>query len=115
MSSRLRMEVLPGFQEDLDALPDLRTRKMTIDLIVAIRDGTVRGVPLDDRVATGDLRDCFKLYFDPIGNVKPRFRLVYRFASDGIAVVAVQAVAVGRRQGLDAYFRAARRLDRLPD
>lgn len=109
---KLALRALPGFQADINALPDLATRKMTLDMLVLVRDGTVRGRPFDDRVSTGDLSDCYKLYFDPDGSGKPRFRLVYRYTPTEVAAVAVEAVAVGRRADLDAYRRAIANLDR---
>lgn len=105
MARPLHLRSLPGFQQDIDALPDLRTKKMALDLLVLVRDGKVAGVKLDARVATGDLSDCYKLYFDPDGVGRPRFRLVYRYTPDEIAAVAIEAVAVGRRANLDAYTR----------
>lgn len=109
---KLSLRALPGFQGDIDALPDLATRKMALDMLVLVRDGKIRGRPLDDHVGTGDLRDCYKLYFDPDGSDKPRFRLVYRFSPNEVVAVAVEAVAVGRRANLDAYRRAIANLDR---
>jgi hypothetical protein len=104
-----------GFAEDMVALPDDQTRRMALLLANLIRSGKVNGVRLDERVATGDLSDCFKIYFDPQGGIKPRYRLVYRVRSRGLQVVAVQPVAVGRREGLDAYVRAAKNLGRITD
>jgi hypothetical protein len=109
---KLALRALPGFQADIDALPDLATRKMALDMLVLVRDGKTRGRPLDDRVSTGDLSDCYKLYFDPDGSGKPRFRLVYRYTPTEVAAVAVEAVAVGRRADLDAYRRAITNLGR---
>lgn len=103
-----------GFQADMDALPDDSTRRMALLIAQSVREGTVHGVPLDRRASTGDLSDCYKVYFDPRGGIKPRYRLVYRLRSSGLQVVAVQPVAVGRREGLDAYLRAARNLGRDP-
>lgn len=115
MAGKLLLRALRGFQQDIDALPDLPTRKMALDMLVLVRDGQVRGEKLDSRVATADLGDCFKLYFDPVGAGKPRFRLVYRYMPDEIHAVAVEAVAVGRRENLDAYRRAAANLGRESD
>jgi hypothetical protein len=113
---RLALRALPGFQQDIDALPDLATRKMALDMLVLVRDGKVRGEPLDSRVATGDLTDCYKLYFDPDGSGKPRFRLVYRYTPNEVTAVALEAVAVGLRANLDAYQRALANLGRtVPD
>lgn len=112
----LALRALPGFQNDLSALPDLATCKMALDMLVLIRAGKVRGEPLDSRVTTGDLGDCYKLYFDPDGSSKPRFRLVYRYTPNEVTAVALEAVAVGRRASLDAYQRALANLGRTaPD
>jgi len=108
----LTLTALPGFQQDIDALPDLATKKMAMDMLVLVRDGKVSGVKLDSRVGTGDLGDCYKLYFDPDDSGKPRYRLVYRFTPDEISAVALEAVAVGRRENLDAYLRAIANLGR---
>ncbi|GAA2227023.1 hypothetical protein N1031_03345 [Herbiconiux moechotypicola] len=113
MGRKLALVALAGFQDDINDLPDLATRKMAIDMLVHVRSGRVRGVALEERAVTGDLGDCFKLYFDPDGSRKPRFRLVYRFTPNEVQAVAVEAVAVGRRQGLEAYLRAAVRLGRV--
>jgi hypothetical protein len=96
----------------MDALPDLATKKMALDMLVLIRDGKVSGIALDSRVGTGDLGDCYKLYFDPDGSGKPRYRLVYRYTPDEINAVAVEAVGVGKRENLDAYRRAISNLGR---
>lgn len=112
---RLALTSLPGFDRDVYALPDLRTRRMALDMLVLIRDGKVRGEPLGEHVKTGDLSDCYKLYFDPDGSGKPRFRLVYRYSPDELTAIALEAVAVGQRSGLEVYLRAADRLGRLPD
>lgn len=87
---------------------------MALDMLVLIRDGKVRGVPLGEHVKTGDLSDCYKFYFDPDGSGKPRFRLVYRYSPDEVNAVAIEAIAVGERSGLEVYLRAATRLGRTP-
>lgn len=113
MAARLALTaILPGFQQDIDALPDQATKRMTLDMLVLVRDGKVSGVRLDARVGTGDLGDCYKLHFDPDGSGKPRYRLVYRYTPDEIHAVAVEAVAVGWRANLDAYRRAIANLGR---
>lgn len=111
---RLALTSLPGFERDVYALPDLRTRKMALDMLALIRDGRVRGEPLGQHVKTGDLSDCYKLYFDPNGARKPRYRLVYRYTPNEVLAVAVEAVAVGERSDLEVYFSAAARLGRRP-
>lgn len=110
MSSQLGLDALPGFEDDMAALPTQELRIMTVGLLVEVARGTLTGRSLDVRVSTGDLSDCFKLYFDTDTKQKPRFRLVYRI-EDG-RVKAVQAVSVGERKGLAAYVAAAERLGR---
>jgi hypothetical protein len=54
-------------------------------------------------------------YFDPDGSGKPRYRLVYRFSPDEVTAVAIEAIAVGQRSGLQVYLTAAGRLGRLTE
>ncbi|WP_241248962.1 hypothetical protein [Agrococcus sp. KRD186] len=98
-----------GFQQDIYDLPTLELRKRAIDLLALVAKGQLTGIPLDARVATGDLSDCRMLYFDEDPrNPKPNYRLVYRLTPDEATAVAVEAVAVGERFELDAYLRAQR-------
>lgn len=100
-----------GFQRDIDELPQAAKEA----LIVTIRhvlDGEERGRPLDARTSTADLSDCRKVYFDYDTRVKPRYRFVYQETPQGITGLTVVAIAVGKRDGLDAYLRAARNLGR---
>lgn len=109
----LRLSRTIGFQQDIDDLPSVALRKRAIELLAHIAKGEVRGSPLDARVATGDLSDCRKLYFDADpSNPKPNYRLVYRLMPSEADAAEVQAVAVGERFELDAYLRAQRNLGR---
>lgn len=110
--SPAKLQALPGFQGDIDAFPEMQTKTMAVDMLVLVRDAKVTAVPLESRTGTGDLGDCYKLYFDPDGSGKPRYRVVYRWLPDEVQAVALQAVAVGERAGLDAYVSAARNLGR---
>lgn len=110
--ARLKLTSLPGFDTDIYALPSAEARRMALDMLVLVREGKVRGVALGEHVQTGDLSDCYKLYFDPDGSGKPRFRLVYRYTPNEVQAVALEAVAVGLRSQLDVYLRAAQRLGR---
>lgn len=107
----LHAKVLPGFQEDLYDLPE-NVRKAAAIAFADIRDGRRQGAQLTYQPSVGDLSDCFKLYFDPNPRVQPRYRLVYQVHHNSVTVVAVTAVAVGERAGLDAYLRAMRNLGR---
>lgn len=108
----LKLNALKGFDSDVYALPKALQQK-AIDLLVLVAHGDLRGQPLDERVGTGNLSDCLKIYFDEDPReVRPKYRLVYRLLPDGVSAVTVQAVSVGERSGLDAYLRAARNLGR---
>lgn len=111
---KLALTSLPGFGRDINSLPDLRTRKMALDMLVLIRDGRVQGEPLGRHVKTGDLSDCYKFYFDPVGRGKPRYRLVYRYTPNEVRAIAIEAIAVGERSDLEVYLTAAKRLQRNP-
>ena len=112
MSTRLALTALPGFEADLLALPTIELQKMVLGLLVEVRNGTVHGVRLDSRVATGDLSDCFKMYFDTDGTHKPRYRLVYRYQPDEVNAVSIEAVGVGERADLAVYRTISARLKR---
>lgn len=111
----LALTKLPGFEGDLFALPSRALMERALTLLVEVSKGTLTGQPLEELVATGDLSDCRKIYFDLDNNDKPRYRLVYRLTPNEIRAVAVEAVAVGERRNLDAYYRAAKNLGRLPE
>ncbi|WP_024366960.1 hypothetical protein [Arthrobacter sp. TB 26] len=111
-----KISVLEGFRSDIKQLPD-NCKRMAIQILVDVKDGVLSGEPLGTSLATGDLSDCFKVYFDPdpdfVGRGDWRFRLVYRVLSDGaVEGVVVEGVSVGRRQNLDAYLRAIENLRR---
>jgi len=68
---------------------------------------------LENNPSTGDLSDCFKVYFDENDDQKPRYRLVYRHISDTVEAVSVEVVAVGQRRIMQVYVDAAKRLGRI--
>jgi hypothetical protein len=104
---------LNGFQADIDDLRDESAARMAVLQLKSVALGQLTGEPLNKRASTGDLSDCFKLYFDPVGGQKPRFRLVYRIVVVPGGEQRVQPVSVGLRGDLDAYLRAARNLGRI--
>lgn len=112
MTDRLSLTALPGFEDDLKSLPTFELQKMALGLLVEVRNGTVRGVRLDHRVATGDLSDCFKLHFDTDGSHKPNYRLVYRYQPDEVNAVSIEAVGVDERADLAVYRTISTRLAR---
>lgn len=109
---------LDGFKGDIHQfLP--KAHRVIIQLLFDIRDGEIEGEQLSKQASTGDLSDCFKVYFDyDPAFASPsdmRFRLVYRKLGDGrIEGVVIEAVAVGRRQNKEAYLRALHNLNRAP-
>lgn len=115
MAGELRRAYREGFRQDILALPSRQLQKVALQIVVGVSKGRRRGRPLESRVATGDLSDCRKVYFDEVGTNRPRFRLVYRLLPDEVEAVEVEAVAVGRREALAAYVVAATRLGRMSD
>lgn len=110
---RPSLSMLPGFERDFDELPSDRTRKLTLQIIADLKQGDRKGQPLDELSHTGDLSDCFKLYFDfPEHQGRPRYRLVYREQAGKYTMVNLEMVAVGKRDNLDAYLRAIKNLNR---
>ncbi|WP_091471019.1 hypothetical protein [Paenarthrobacter nitroguajacolicus] len=107
---------LDGFRDDIKTLVR-QGQAMALQLLVDVSQGKTTGLPLDDNAKTGDLSDCFKIYFDhDPAFTQPnemRFRLVYRLLEDGkVQAATVEAVAVGPRRDLEAYRRAAKNLGR---
>ena len=63
--------------------------------------------------STGNLDDCRKVYFDVRTEIRPPgIRIVLRLLPDESAPEQVQIVSIGPRSNLEAYRRAAARLDR---
>ncbi|SEB94235.1 hypothetical protein SAMN04489806_2186 [Paramicrobacterium humi] len=105
----------PGVADDINALPTENLRRRALVIALDVANGRLRGLPLGNHRATGDLTDCFKVYFD-VRDGPPRYRLVYRvLESGGIEVSLVEVVAVGRRASMAVYAEAARRLGRLDE
>lgn len=110
------LRFLDGFGHDIRLLLP-NAQRVVIELLLDIRDGKVHGEALSEQQSTGDLSDCFKVYFDhdPAFSNRSdmRFRLIYRQLEDGsVEGVMIEAVAVGRRQDKDAYLRALKNLHR---
>lgn len=92
-------------------------QRMALQLLIDVWKGDIEGAPLDENNKTGDLSDCFKIYFDHDPDFSEpqemRFRLVYRRLDDGkVEAAAIQAVAVGPRRDLEVYKRAVKNLGR---
>lgn len=101
--------------DDIRSLPTSELKALVFRLLQEIEAGYITGLPLDDLAHTGDLSDCFKVYFDHPRGDRPAYRLVYRLNPDRTVTAAlIQAVAIGRREQLAVYREAARRLGRTP-
>lgn len=60
-----RVELISQAKADLERLAeDSRPiARLALDTIRSLRSGSIEGKPLDDMAHTGDLSDCYKLYF----------------------------------------------------
>lgn len=96
--------------DDFAQLPTAELKVIARDLLYQIRDGVEEGRPLEDRMDTGDLGDCRKVYFDSKPG-PPGYRIVFRYLEDGVVEV-VEIVAIGPRNELAVYKAAADRLGR---
>lgn len=111
--ARKHPSLLVGVLDDLKALPSDELRQVALRLLIEIEAGKIVGKPLSDFARTGDLTDCFKIYFDLPTDGPPTYRIVYRLNPDhSITAAHIQAVAVGRRHALEVYLSAAHRLGR---
>lgn len=111
----MRLTYRPEIVEDIRSLPSPELQHAATQLLFDVAPGTVIGKELDYRVVTGDLRDCYKVYFGVPGQAStPACRLVYRLLPNAVEAVAVEAVAIGPRQDLGAHVAAAQRLERIP-
>lgn len=97
---------------DIQSLPTNNLKRRALQISMDVAAEKLVGLPLEDNPNTGDLSDCFKVYFDENDDQKPRYRLVYRHLSSGIEALAVEVVAVGPRRVMQVYADAAERLGR---
>ena len=69
--------------------------------------------PLDYDRRIGNLGDCRKVYFDERSDIRPAgYRIVLRLRPDELDPSEIQIISVGPRSNLEAYRRAATRLER---
>ncbi len=105
MGFRYRPEVTAGVK----SLPSLRRQPEAAALKFSISDGSKAARPSDYRVATGDLRDCYKRYFGVVWQgTKPAYR-------DDVPPAHQRrtgAAGGGSSRGYARNFRAAHRLGR---
>lgn len=105
----------PEVGDDLRRLAqvDERLVDVAIRLMVALRDDPWTGEDLRERYNLRAVKDCRKLRFDlPDWKGKPRYRLVYRNEPLDGAPGLARVWAVGPRDDLIAYGRAAARITR---
>lgn len=114
VSYPLKRTIKDQCKPDFVRLPTDNLRQIAIQIVVDVSNGERAGEGLGELSSTGDLSDCFKVYFDERDDIKPRFRLVYRLLPHGgVEALLIEVVSVGRREALAAYVEAARRLGRL--
>lgn len=103
----------PECVTEIQNLPTENLQRRAIQISLDVARGDLAGAPLENNPSTGDLSDCFKVYFDENDDQKPRYRLVYRHISDTVEAVSVEVVAVGQRRIMQVYVDAAKRLGRI--
>jgi hypothetical protein len=83
-------------------------------LLPTLKDDPIgRSLPLDYDSRIGNLGDCRKVYFDESPATRPAgFRMVLRLLPTEEAPERIQIVSIGPRANLEAYRRAAARLER---
>lgn len=102
-------EFLPETVEDANRL-DLELRRQIARIVVELQGNAHLGELMGDRPPR-ILRGCRKIRFDqPDWNNKPRYRIVYRNEPSDGAVALVTVLAIGRRDEMIAYAKAASRL-----
>jgi hypothetical protein len=114
-SERYRVAAEPEVSDDLRELVgvDDRLVDVAIALMGELRDDPWKGDDLWERYNLRSIKDCRKLYFDlEDWKGKPRFRIVYRNEPLDGAPGLVRIWAVGPREDLIAYARAATRITR---
>jgi mRNA interferase RelE/StbE len=96
-------------KEDFRDLPSYQVQLEASEYIRRIGRTPTYGQPLEFRVETGDLSDCFKIY---INNRK--HRIVYRPVPDADNPKAIELILIGARSDFEAYVEALKRLSRPP-
>ena len=114
-SERYRVAAEPEVSDDLRKLAAVD--ELLVDAAIArmgeLRDNPWAGDDLWERYNLRAIKDCRKLRFDAANWAgKPRYRIVYRNEPLDGAPGLVRIWAVGPREGLVAYARAAVRITR---
>ena len=113
MSYDVRVE--PDVDKDVADLVslDADVAREALRLVLALRANPWLGDDPRERYDLLPLRDCRRLRFDrPDWPGKPRFRIVYRNEPHDGAPEVVRVWAIGPRDELTAYARAAARITR---
>ena len=103
----------PEVADDLASLSPALLRAVRA-LLPALRTEPLRqSLPLDYDSRIGNLGDCRKVYFDESAAIRPAgYRIVLRLLPDEEHPERIQIVSIGPRANLEAYRRAAARLER---
>lgn len=108
------VEVLDEVNDiDMPALLDIDRAlgRAVAELVRDLHRDPWLGREMRERMRLVVLKDCRKISFDvPSHKGKPRFRLVYRNQPDDGSIAVITVLAVGAREGLQAYKQAATRL-----
>jgi len=103
----------PEVADDLAQLSPALLRALR-RLLPGLREDPVRhSQPLDYDPRIGNLGDCRKVYLDESETIRPAgYRIVFRLLPSESAPQRIQIVSIGPRANLEAYRRAAARLER---
>jgi hypothetical protein len=101
--------------EAVERLPEPHC-EVAWDLLDHLQDAPHYGKPLETRIATGDLSGALSLYVidfeQKLIDWPPEYRIVYRLLPDDTEPTKAQVIWAGRRDDLEVYRVAARRLSR---
>ena len=101
--------------ESVERLPEPH-REVAWELLDHLRGAPRYGKPLEARVATGDLAEARSLYVIDFERQQidwpPTYRIVYRLLPSETEPAKAQVIWAGRRDDLEVYRVAARRLSR---
>jgi hypothetical protein len=108
-AERHKVEALAETKADANELDEALKREVA-RIVVALHGNPNHGEPMGDKPPRV-LMACRKVRFDELGwRGKPRYRFVYRNEpTDGAPATSV-VLAIGRRDRMIAYAKAARRV-----
>jgi hypothetical protein len=116
MADKLVVEFLDDAAfESVERLPE-PDREVAWELLDHLRDAPRYGKPLEARVETADLSGARSLYVIDFEQEQiewpPTYRIVYRLIPSEAEPEKAQVIWAGRRDDLEVYRVAARRLSR---